>query len=81
MKTIQIKLEVDDTTNRPKTKGFCEVNGRESEYEIEGEGTEFWYLPVHGEFLEILSSEVCLGLPSYVVLTCAEKTPVHTVGD
>ena len=36
MKTIQIKLEVDDTTNRPKTKGFCEVNGRESEYEIEG---------------------------------------------
>jgi hypothetical protein len=73
MKTITIKLEIDKRTNRPKMKGFCLVNGRECEYEIEGNGTEFWHLPVTGESLKILSSEVHEGLPNYFVLTCAEK--------
>jgi hypothetical protein len=76
---ITIKLPLDGRTNRPKDNGFCKVNGRECEYEIEGEGTSFWYLPVTGESLEILSSDVQEGLPDYVVLTCAAKTPVHAV--
>jgi hypothetical protein len=72
---IKIKLDAEPGTNLLPREGYCEVDGRPAEYEIEGD--EFFYYFLEGETLPILSREVHPDPSSpYVVLTC-DKKPIR----